>query len=422
MATESVTLEGHIIDSLILAKVLDTILQMGGTFDMKEIKVGATREDSSLTKIKVLADSPQLLDEILQAIQPHGALVDQIADCTIAPAPKEGVLPDSFYATSHLPTQVRVKDQWLDVEAIEMDLAIRISGDPPKAHTVPMAEVKTGDMIVTGRSGVRVFPLERPKERDVFAFMEAQVSSERPHQHIITDVAKRMRMIRDNRHKALTQGEAACDPELGTKVLLVGGPAIVHAGGRDALSWLIDEGFIHLLFCGNALAAHDMEASMYGTSLGYGLCAGRTVPHGHEHHLRTINMVRSAGSIKQAVESGLIKNGIMASCIHQNVDMVLAGSIRDDGPLPDVITDSVQAQGAMRAALPGVGLALMIATTLHSIATGNCLPAKVPTVCVDINPAVPTKLSDRGSFQAVGLVMDSSSFLRQLAQELSWHG
>ena len=422
MATESVTLEGHIIDSLILAKVLDTILQMGGTFDMKEMKVGATREDSSLTKIKVQANSPQLLDEILQAIQPHGAVVDQIADCTIAPAPKEGVLPDSFYATSHLPTQVRVKDQWLDVEAIEMDLAIRISGDPPKAHTVPMAEVKTGDMIVTGRSGVRVFPLERPKERDVFAFMEAQVSSERPHQHIITDVAKRMRMIRDNRHKALTQGEAACDPELGTKVLLVGGPAIVHAGGRDALSWLIDEGFIHLLFCGNALAAHDMEASMYGTSLGYGLCAGRTVPHGHEHHLRTINMVRSAGSIKHAVESGLIKNGIMASCIHQNVDMVLAGSIRDDGPLPDVITDSVQAQGAMRAALPGVGLAIMIATTLHAIATGNCLPAKVPTVCVDINPAVPTKLSDRGSFQAVGLVMDSSSFLRQLAQELSWHG
>ncbi len=422
MATETVNLEGHIIDSLILAKVLDTILQMGGTFDMKEMKVGATREESSLTKIKVQADSPQLLDEILQAIQPHGAVVDQIADCTIAPAPKEGVLPDSFYATSHLPTQVRVKDQWLDVEAIEMDLAIRISGDPPKAHTVPMAEVKTGDMIVTGRNGVRVFPLERPKERDVFAFMEAQVSSERPHQHIITDVAKRMRMIRDNRHKALTQGEAACDPELGTKVLLVGGPAIVHAGGRDALSWLIDEGFIHLLFCGNALAAHDMEASVYGTSLGYGLCAGRTVPHGHEHHLRTINMVRSAGSIKQAVESGLIKDGIMASCVRQNVDMVLAGSIRDDGPLPDVITDSVQAQGAMRAALPGVGLALMIATTLHSIATGNCLPAKVPTVCVDINPAVPTKLSDRGSFQAVGLVMDSSSFLRQLAQELSWHG
>lgn len=422
MATEIVTLEGHIIDSLILAKVLDTILQMGGTFDMNEMKVGSTREESSLTKIQVQADSPQLLDEILQAIQPHGATVDQVANCSVEPAPQDGVLPDSFYATSHLPTQVRIKDQWIDVEHIEMDLAIRISIDPPAARTIPMAEVKAGEQIVTGRNGVRVFPLERPKERDVFAFMEAQVSSERPHQHIISDVAKRMRMIRDNRQKALTQGEAAHNTDLGTKVLIVGGPAIVHAGGRDALSWLIEEGFIHVLFCGNALAAHDMEASIYGTSLGYGLCAGRTVPHGHEHHLRTINKVRGAGSIKQAVESGLIKDGIMASCIHQNVDMVLAGSIRDDGPLPDVITDTVQAQAAMRTSLPGVGLALMVATTLHSIATGNCLPAKVPTVCVDINPAVPTKLSDRGSFQAVGLVMDSSSFLRQLAQELSWRG
>lgn len=422
MATETVTLEGHIIDSLILAKVLDTILQIGGTFDLNEMKIGSTREESSLAKIKVQADSPQQLDDILQAIQPHGAVVEQVANCTTEPAPQDGVFPDSFYATSHLPTQVHIQDQWIDVERIEMDLAIRVSTDPPHARTIPMAEVKAGEQIVTGRNGVRVFPLERPKERDVFAFMEAQVSSERPHQHIIADVAKRMRMIRDNRQKSLTQGESACDPELGTKVLIVGGPAIVHAGGRDALSWLIDEGFIHVLFCGNALAAHDMEASIYGTSLGYGLCAGRTVPHGHEHHLRTINKVRAAGSIKEAVESGLIKDGIMASCVHQNVDMVLAGSIRDDGPLPDVITDTVQAQAAMRTSIPGVGLALMVATTLHSIATGNCLPAKVPTVCVDINPAVPTKLTDRGSFQAVGLVMDSSSFLRQLAQELSWQG
>ncbi len=188
------------------------------------------------------------------------------------------------------------------------------------------------------------------------------------------------------------------------------------------MSWLIQEGYIHTLFCGKALAAHDIEASLFGTSLGFGLCAGRSVPHGHEHHLRTINRVRAAGSIRKAVESGLIKDGIMASCIHHNVEMVLAGSIRDDGPLPGVITDTVQAQTAMRAALPGVGLALLVATTLHAIATGNLLPAKVPSVCVDINPAVPTKLSDRGSFQAVGLVMDSSSFLRQVAQVLGWKG
>jgi lysine-ketoglutarate reductase/saccharopine dehydrogenase-like protein (TIGR00300 family) len=337
-------------------------------------------------------------------------------------APQDGVLPNSFYASSHLPTQVRIKGEWIDVEAIEMDLAIRVQYDPPQAMAIPMAEVKIGDDIITGRTGIRVFPLERPKERDAFSFMEAQVSSERPHQHVIADVAKRMRMIKDNREKVLRQGDAAGNADLGTKVLFVGGPAIVHSGGREVLSWLIEEGYIHVLFAGNALPAHDMEASLFGTSLGFGLSAGCVVPHGHEHHLRTINKVRGEGSIKQAVESGMIKDGIMASCVRKNVDMVLAGSIRDDGPLPDVITDTVKAQGAMRAALPGVGLALMVATTLHAIATGNCLPAKVPSVCVDINPAVPTKLSDRGSFQAVGLVMDSSSFLRQLARELNWPG
>ena len=422
MITETVTLKGHIIDSLVFAKVLDTILQVGGTFEISEIDIGATREDPTIAKISIQAESPALLKEILQAVQSHGAVVEEISDCATMTAPQDGVLPDSFYATSHLPTQVRLKGQWVDVEAIEMDLAIRVRFDPPQAMAIPMAAAKAGDSIVTGRSGVHVFPLERPKGRDVFSFMEAQVSSERPHKHIISDIAKRMRLIRNNRQEALIQGAEALNCSLGTKVLLVGGPAIVHSGGRDVLSWLIDEGFIHVLFSGNALPAHDMEASLFGTSLGFGLSAGCIAPHGHDHHLHTINKVRGAGSIKQAVESGMIKDGIMASCVRQNVDIVLAGSIRDDGPLPDVVTDTIEAQGAMRAALPGVGLALMVATTLHSIATGNCLPAKVPSVCVDINPAVPTKLSDRGSFQAVGLVMDASSFLKELARELNWSG
>jgi lysine-ketoglutarate reductase/saccharopine dehydrogenase-like protein (TIGR00300 family) len=241
--------------------------------------------------------------------------------------------------------------------------------------------------------------------------MESQVSAERPHGHIIADVAKRMQVLRAG-HRA---GKAGC------KVLVAGGPAIIHAGGRDALTWLIDEGFVHVLFCGNALAAHDMEADLYGTSLGYGLSAGRVVPHGHEHHLRTINRVRGIGSIEEAVQSGLIKQGIMASSIRGGVHIVMAGTIRDDGPLPGVITDSVAAQAAMRAAIPGVGLALLVASTLHAVATGNLLPATIPTVCVDVNPAVPTKLADRGSFQAVGLVMDAASFLRDLARELGAH-
>lgn len=418
METETVILKGHIIDSVILPKVLDIILQGGGTFEINDLDVGVASEDPTLAKISIQAESPALLEEILQAIQPHGAVVESVSDCTTMTAPQDGVLPDSFYATSHLPTQVRLKGQWVDVNAIEMDLAVRVQFDPLQAMAIPMAAVEKGDSIVTGRQGVRVFPLERPKGRDAFSFMEAQVSSERPNKHVIADIAKRMRLIRDNR--ALPQGTE--DLDIGTKVLLVGGPAIVHSGGRDALSWLIDEGFIHVLFAGNALPTHDMEAGLFGTSLGFGLSAGSIAPHGHEHHLRTINKVRGVGSIRQAVESGMIKDGIMASCIRKNVDMVLAGSIRDDGPLPDVITDSIEAQNAMRAALPGVGLALMVATTLHAIATGNCLPARVPSVCVDINPAVPTKLSDRGSFQAVGLVMDSSSFLKELARELNWPG
>ena len=412
MATETVTLQGHIIDSLILAKVLDTIVMLGGRFDLTEVKIGASREDSSFVKIHIDAATQDLLEEILEAIQPHGATVTDEADCVLEMAPADGVLPDSFYATTHLPTQVRLQGQWTDVRGSEMDLAIRVEKNPPSAKMIPMADVKKGDLIVAGRDGVRVFPLERPKERDVFGFMDAQVSSERPYRHVISDVARRMKTVKEYRHSGKQD----------KKVLLAGGPAIVHAGGREALAWLIASGYIHVLFCGNALAAHDIEASLFGTSLGYNLGAGRVVPHGHEHHLRTINRIRAIGSIQQAVESGVVTKGIMAAAIQQGLQIVMAGTIRDDGPLPDVISDSIEAQAAMRAALPGVELALLVASTLHAVATGNLLPATVPTVCVDINPAVPTKLSDRGSFQAAGLVMDSSSFLRELAHELGWEG
>ncbi|MBM4121058.1 MAG: TIGR00300 family protein [Nitrospira sp.] len=408
MATiqETVVLHGHIIDSLILAKVLDTILMMGGTFDLQDVRIGVTRDEPSRARIVVRAASTELLAEILEAIQPHGASVERERDCSVELAPADGILPDQFYATTHLPTQVRLNGQWVEVEGIEMDVAIVANRSRPSAKAVPMHDVKQGDAVVVGRDGVRVLPLERPKEQDVFGFMEAQVSAERPHGHIIADIARRMRALRDG------QGRG--------KVLLSGGPAIIHAGGREALAWLIEEGFVHVLFAGNALAAHDMEAALYGTSLGYGLTAGRSVPHGHEHHLRTINRIRAIGSIEQTVSTGVIQDGIMAACVRRHVSVVLTGSIRDDGPLPGVITDTLAAQSAMRAALPGVGLALLVASTLLSIATGNLLPATVPTVCVDVNPSVPTKLADRGSFQAVGLVMDAASFLRELARELGY--
>ena len=412
LTQETVVLTGHIIDSLILAKVLDTILMMGGSFDLEEVLIGKTRNEPSRARIVVRAPSGTLLADILQAIQPHGASVDRELDCQCKAAPADGVFPDDFYATTHLPTQVRLAGQWIDVESIEMDLGIVASLNKTGARAVPMGDVRQGDLVVTGRTGIRVTPLQRPQERDVFSFMESQVSAERPHGHIIADVAKRMQVLR----------EGFCAGKPGCKVLLAGGPAIIHAGGRDALTWLIEEAFVHVLFCGNALAAHDMEADIYGTSLGYGLAAGRAVPHGHEHHLRTINRIRAIGSIQKAVEIGIIKQGIMAACVKHDVQVVMAGTIRDDGPLPGVITDSVSAQTAMRAAIPGIGLALLIASTLHAVATGNLLPARIPTVCVDVNPAVPTKLADRGSFQAVGLVMDAASFLRDIARELGWKG
>lgn len=405
---EHVLIDGHIIDSLMLAKVLDLILMMGGSFDLEDVQIGKTRTEPSRARIQIRAASRALLDEILKAIQPHGASVERDADCRTEAAPADGVLPDDFYATTHLPTQVRLNSRWLDVDGIEMDLAILVNAEGSLAHAIPMGEVRRGDRIIVGRDGVRVTPLQRPVERDIFGFMESQVSAERPHGHVISDIARRMRQLRE-RHR---QGQADA------KILLAGGPAIIHAGGRDALTWLIEQGFIHVLFCGNALAAHDMEADLYGTSLGYGLAAGHAVPHGHEHHLRTINRIRAIGSIERAVTSGVIKQGIMEACVRQGLSVIMAGTIRDDGPLPGVITDSVQAQQAMRAKIPGVGLALLVASTLHSVATGNLLPATVPVVCVDINPSVPTKLADRGSFQAVGLVMDAASFLVELARTL----
>src|SRR5574337_2080892 len=405
---ESVYLQGHIIDSLVLAKVLDLILMMGGTFDLEDVHIGKTREDTSHARIRIRTASQALLDDILRKIQPHGASIEREADCRTDRAPADGVLPDDLSATTHLPTQIRLNDRWLDVDRIEMDLAIAVSETGSNAQAMPMGEVRRGDRIVVGREGVRVIPLQRPQERDIFGFMESQVSAERPHGHIIADIATRMRQLRQRHKQRLADSH----------VLLAGGPAIIHAGGREALTWLIEQGFIHVVFCGNALAANDMEADLFGTSLGYGLTAGRAVPHGHELHLRTINRIRTIGSIETAVTSGVIKQGIMAACVRQGVPVVMSGTIRDDGPLPGVITDSVRAQSAMRALIPGVGLALLVASTLHSVATGNLLPATIPKVCVDANPSVPTKLADRGSFQAVGLVMDAASFLSELARLL----
>ena len=342
------------------------------------------------------------LDAILGDLVEHGASPVHPEDARLEPADMAGAFPDGFYSTTNQRTQIRLGGRWVDVLDQEMDCGITVGAESKLARCVPMIEVEPGMPIVIGYGGLRVIPLERPRGASPFGFMGSGVSSEKPKAVSLRGVADSIRATR----------------AAGKKVLLVGGPAIVHTGSAPQVAQLIREGWVQTLFAGNALATHDIEQALYGTSLGVSIDEGQAIEHGHEHHLRTINTIRRRGGIRAAVEAGLIRSGIMYECVKHGVDVVLAGSVRDDGPLPEVITDTVQAQARMRAAVKDVGFALMIATALHSIATGNLLPAWVQVVCVDINPATVTKLSDRGTFQTVGLVTDVEPFLRSLASAL----
>jgi lysine-ketoglutarate reductase/saccharopine dehydrogenase-like protein (TIGR00300 family) len=397
--TEEVEVHGHIVDSLLLPKILDRILQMGGTFEILECKIGARRVDPSHARISIKADDAVKLDAILGDLVEHGASPVKPEDAKVESADIAGAFPDGFYSTTNLRTQLRISGRWVDVLDQEMDCGIVVDPESQIPRCVPMIDVEFGMSIVVGHGGIRVVPTERPREASFFSFMNSGVSSEKPKSARLRGVAESMRETR----------------AAGKKILLVGGPAIVHTGSSPHVAQLIREGWVQTLFAGNALATHDIEQALYGTSLGVSLDRGEAIEHGHEHHLRTINTIRRRGGIKAAVESGLIQSGIMYECVKHGVDVVLAGSVRDDGPLPDVITDAVKAQAMMRQSVKGVGFALMIATALHSIATGNLLPAWVKVVCVDINPATVTKLSDRGTFQTVGLVTDVEPFLRSLA-------
>lgn len=396
--SEEITLEGHIIDSWTLPRAFDTIMDLGGAFDVLEMQVGKAKEEASFARLKVSAASEKKLEEILLALQAHGAEIASRDDVAYRPAPADGVLPEDFYSTTHLPTQVRLNGHWIDVKNTEMDLAIVVSPAYNEARMVPAADVVKGEMVAVGHDGIRILPPQRSRKREVFSFMGSNVSSEHPKRLMIEAIAQQLHEVRAR----------------GGRVLVVAGPAIVHSGAGPYLAKLIRGGYVQALFGGNAIATHDVESQLYGTSLGVSLQDGIAVPGGHRNHMAAINTIRHAGSLKQAVEQGVLNGGIMYECVKNHVDLVLAGSIRDDGPMPDVITDTAKAQVKMRAALQGVELVLMIATMLHSIATGNMLKASVKVVAVDINPAVVTKLADRGTFQAIGLVTDAELFLREL--------
>jgi lysine-ketoglutarate reductase/saccharopine dehydrogenase-like protein (TIGR00300 family) len=353
--------------------------------------------------MEVTADTQERLGDLLDTVQALGAELAEDQDAQVAAAVCDGVLPYGFYSTTNLPTLVRVQGKWILVEDIEMDVAIRVDRQQGRAYACPMHAVRAGNEVVIGREGIRIAPLERPRSQQGFGFMQSPVSSEKAKTMAIHRLADVMRSARSS----------------GGKILFVLGPAIVHTAARQQVATLIRRGYIQVIFGGNAVVAHDTEAAMFGTSLGIDLKTGTPVVYGHHNHLRAINALRAAGSLRKAYAQGLLGDGIVAAALEHHVELVLAGSIRDDGPAPGVITDTMRAQDRMRRAVRGVEVAVMAASMLHAIATGNMLPATVNTFVVDINADVVTKLADRGTVQAIGLVTDAELFLNELVSALA---
>jgi lysine-ketoglutarate reductase/saccharopine dehydrogenase-like protein (TIGR00300 family) len=394
-----IELRGHILDSGVFGRVLEVIMDNEfANYTIDNFVVGKTATEPSTARLRIESASAERLQELVDKLRDIGAVVADDTDAETELAPRDGVLPDRFYATTNLETEVRASGRWLPVAFPEMDCAIVVADDV--ARTVAPSDVRAGEAVVVGHDGVRVQALQRPRRKAVFEFMSSAVSSEKPKESLIAEIARELVAIRAQ----------------GKRVLLVGGPAIVHTGAGKYLERLIRHDFVDALYAGNALAVHDIESQFFGTSLGVDLDDAFPVEEGHVHHLRTVNRIRAAGGIGPAIDSGLLTSGIMFEAYKKRIPVVLAGSIRDDGPLPDVITDVVDAQRAMRRHVPEIGMSLMVCTLLHSIAVGNLLPASCKTICVDINPASVTKLTDRGTTQTLGLVMDAASFLREL-----WH-
>ncbi len=404
--SETVEISGHLMDTGILSQVLDDIREYGGDYVIDRFDVGHDARDLSYAQLTVSAEDDEALQRLLMRLQTRGVNQVDPGEAETAECEMDGVFPDFFYSTTNLATRVRIGGRWVAVENPEMDcgLVVDEDGGRTRIYTLPMADVKAGMRVVCGASGIKVtIPEPDRSGAGSFGFMESDVSSEKPQALLVRQVADGMR-----------EAKAA-----GQKVLWVGGPGIVHTGAAPAMVALVESGYVDVLFAGNALATHDIEASLYGTSLGIDLAQGRGVEHGHEHHIRALNTIRKAGSIRDAVEQKVLTGGIMHALVTQGKEFVLVGSVRDDGPLPDVYTDVIDGQRAMRASLDNVGFCIMMATMLHSVATGNILPASIPLVCVDINPATVTKLADRGSAQARGIVTDVGLFLEQLAVELA---
>jgi len=398
--SEVVEAEGHLIDSQILNVVFDTVVRRGASFDVLKFSIGKSNEEPSKISMRISAPSEQQLAQVLEELVGLGCRLSDQQDALLREAEQDGCVPDDFYSTTNHRTTVRLRRKWIDVENQRMDAVIVIENGAASCRK--LRDVKKGDRVVCGVGGIRVRPEFVDRDRQGFAFMTNEISSERRVEVGVARIASMMREVKES----------------GSRIAFVAGPVVVHTGGSAHFQELIRRGFVDVVLAGNALAVHDVEQALFGTSLGVDLNTGKAIEGGHRHHMRAINTICRAGGLRQAVEQGVLTSGVMYECITHDVPYVLAGSIRDDGPLPDTIMELKSAQDQYAAALKGVGLVLSLSTMLHGIGVGNMLPSWVKMVCVDINPAVVTKLADRGSSQTLGIVTDVGLFLNRLAAAL----
>ncbi len=397
---EIVEAEGHLIDSHIMEQIFDAVVEYGGRFQVEKFRIGRTNSEPSQLRLRVETPAADQMSKLLAHLLGLGCTPVDSADAELAVVERDRCAPEDFYSTTNHRTMVRVNGSWTEVDEQRMDGLVVVAGG--RAVCCKLRDLRAGDRVVVGMRGIRVTPESKERDRHSFAFMSNGASSER---QVETAVRQTAGLIRQT-------------IETGKRVVVVAGPVVVHTGGAPALAVLIRAGFVHALLSGNALGVHDIEASILGTSLGIRISDGRQAEHGHRNHMRAINVVYRAGGIRQAIESGRLTGGIMYECVKAGVPFVLAGSLRDDGPLPETITDMIEAQEAYARQLKDAGLVLCLGSMLHSIAVGNMSPSWVRLVCVDINPAVVTKVSDRGTGQAVGIVTDVGLFLELLSKAL----
>ena len=400
--SEIVEIRGHLIDSMILARVMNKVVDRGGRYEFLEFEVGKLPSDTSYAQLRITGRDGAHLAEIINDIRSHGVTKVAPDEAALREAPADMTLPVDFYSTTNNETRIFHGGRWIVARRQMMDKCIVMRDGA--ARCTPIRDVKKGEMILCGEEGVQVVPPPRPRAlTGLFEFMSSGSSSERPTQHIARTVASDIASVKRK----------------GGRIIIVGGPAIVHTGAAPSVAALVRGGYIDGVLAGNALAVHDIENALYGTALGMRVKDATLVSKGHRNHMDTVNAVFTSGSIPEMVESGVLKSGIFYECVRRGVPFVLAGSIRDDGPLPDVITDVVESQRAYKKLLRGADMVIMIATMLHSIAVGNMLPSTVRTVAVDINQSTVTKLLDRGTWQALGIVTDVGAFLPLVEQEIA---